>query len=548
MKKTNFYFSPVARLLALLCAVLLVFTGCTAGSAGLPVEETVASSEVETVSPSSVADYSFILPWYRTEGYNPYRTNNALTSQVGDLLFESLVVINPSFQLEYRIVQAVTVSELTVTLTVDTSYRYADGSFVTAADVAASLNAAKNSKLYGGRFAHMASAAATDEHTVTVILTQPDTLFAWLLDIPVMPAGQTDADQPLASGAYTYGETQDTLQPNPCSTEAAPFNLITLCEMTGADALANSLNIGAISLYSSEAEGLANGINSSRQANYYTNTLVFLGFNAVASRTVVVKDVDGVVISSTTTPTGSSPLLATAQGRTLINSLLDRSTLLEKVYYNRGHIATGYLNTLGPSGGYGTLSGEAQNGEAASTLEALGYRRGMDGYYYTAAENGTLQETEENRLQLRLVVYTGSSYKRYLAQLVASSLENVGIQVVVAECDSMETYLQKVSSADFDLYIGEIKLYNNMDLSAFFAEGGAASYGLALSEALTQTYTAWQAGQVSAAALEEALAAEMPWAPLLWRSGTLYFAKALEGFDPAVTTPFYGMENIRPAS
>ena len=48
-----------------------------------------------------------------------------------------------------------------------------------------------------------------------------------------------------------------------------------------------------------------------------------------------------------------------------------------------------------------------------------------------------------------------------------------------------------------------------------------------------------------AAQLENALAAEMPWAPLLWRSGTLYYAKALEGFTPSASAVFYGMEALR---
>lgn len=526
------------RAAVLALSLCLLLTGCAAAPDASSATEEPDSSAEAPAAAASLSDYAFTLPWYRGEGYNPYLTDNSLTVQLADLLFEKLVVIDPEARLEYRVVRAVTVEALTVTLTVDASYRYADGTAVSAQDVAACLQAARASKLYSGRFANVTDIRA-GEGTVTVTLTQPDALFAWLLDIPVMPAGQTALEKPLASGRYTYAADGDALVPNPLSTAAAPFDRITLCEMTGADALANSLNIGAISLYASEGEALANGINSSRQASYYTNTLVFLGFNSIAVRSWKTTDVDGVETWHSQ-ETGSSPLLAQVQGRQAINNLLDRSTLLEKVYYNRGHIADGYLNTVGPAAGHGSLHAEARPDEAAAALEALGYAKGLDGYYRTPGDGPDGQP-----VRLRLLVYTGSSYKRYLAQLIADALDHAGIQVETQECDTLEAYLQKIAALDFDLYIGEIKLYNDMDLSVFFAQTGAAAQGLSLSEALTGQYAAWRADNGQAAALEAALAAEMPWAPLLWRSGTLYYAKALDGFRPSVSSVFYDLGQLQ---
>ena len=320
----------------------------------------------------------------------------------------------------------------------------------------------------------------------------------------------------------------------------APFAHITLLEMTGADALANSLNIGTISLYSSEAEGRANGINSSRQESYFTNTLVFLGFNSIAWRSWKTLDETGAEIWHSE-PTGSAPLLADVRGRQAVESLLDRALLLEKVYYNQGHVALGYLNSVGPEGSYGILSAGSDSGRTAALLGQLGYKLEMDGFYHL--DDGS--PDEEDRLTLRLLVYTGSSYKRYLAQLIADSLTTAGIYVTVEECDSMENYRQKLTLLDFDMYIGEIKLYNNMDMSAFLQEGGAANGGLTLSDGLLESYALWRAGTADAAQLENALAAEMPWAPLLWRSGTLYYAKALEGFSPSASSVFYGMDSLR---
>ena len=532
----------ICRLLCLFAAIL-----CTAGLAGcsasvqetpadsVPISETPAQEQISVLN-----EYPLTLPWYRNEGFNPYLTANSLTLQLADLLFEKLVVIDPAGELKYRAVCAVSTQGTDVILTVDRSFRYADGSNITAGDVAASLEAACSSQLYKNRFAHVQRITVSDDTTVTVQLREPDHLFAWLLDIPLMPMGQTAESTPLASGRYTYSAARDALVPNPMCALAAPFDRIALWEMTGADALANSLNIGAISLYSSETEGLANRINSSRQAGYYTNTLVFLGFNSIAYRSWKYLDETGAELWHTEA-TGSSPLLADARGRQAVEHLLDVPLLLEKVYYNQGHTATGFLNTVGPEGGSGTLSATAKPEQTAALLEQLGYVRQLDGYYYKYDP----ENDEPARLELRLLVYSGSSYKRYLAQLIADALDTAGIYVSVIECDSMENYRQKLSLLDFDMYIGEIKLYNNMDMSAFLQENGAANAGITVSDALVQTYAAWRAGEVPAAALEQALAAEMPWAPLLWRSGTLYYAKALEGFTPSASSVFYGMEQLR---
>ncbi len=537
---------PFGRCLALLLAVLVCIVplcGCAplppedqSPAESAPVQQLPAEDEAV---PATLAAYPLTLPWYRNEGYNPYLTNNALTLQLADLLFEKLTVLAPDGALEYRVVQAVRTEDTVVTLYIAGGYCFADGTAVTAQDVAASLEAARKSQLYRDRFAHVGSITAT-EGTVTVRLRAPDHLFAWLLDIPVMPAGQTASSTPQTSGRYTYAQDGEALIPNPLHTGDAPFDRIALLEMTGADALANSLNIGAISLYSSEAEGRANGINSSRQESYFTNTMVFLGFNSIAWRHWKTLDETGAEIWHSE-PTGSSPLLADARGRQAVESLLDRALLLEKVYYNQGHAALGYLNAVGPEGGHGMLTAEADAARADSLLNQLGYKLEMDGFYHL--DDGSPDEAD--RLELRLLVYSGSSYKRYLAQLIADSFIAAGINVTLEECDSLENYRQKLTLLDFDMYIGEIKLYNNMDMSAFLQEGGAANGGLTLSDALLQSYAAWRAGTADAAQLEQQLTAEMPWAPLLWRSGTLYYAKALEGFTPSASSVFYGMEALR---
>ncbi len=524
-------------------------------------EEQPLPGEEEQIDrqPIELSQQEFILPWYRSEGYNPYMTNNSLTLQLSDLLFEKLVVIDPNGELEWRALTGYSIQGLSVTLKVNTSLCYTDGTHIGVQDVAAVLQAARVSSMYGARFSNVENVTVPEGSTDTVEITlyQPDVRFCWLLDIPVMPAEQVTAQKPMTSARYTYAKDADALVPDPLRAELAPFDRIELWEMTGKDALSGSMNIGAISLYATEDESCANGMGSSRQAGFYTNTLVFLGFNAhtTAMETKYLEDGTPTQVAVST---GVSPLVASATGRQIINSLLDRTQLLEKVYYNQGHVATGFFNTVGAAAGDGMFSASAQPEEVQQKLEQLGYTLGMDDMWYLPPEEkktdaGSAEDTQQKqdstensltKVNLRLVVYSGSSYKRYLAQMVADTLTSAGLQVELIECVSMENYLQKLNSKEFDMYIGEIKLYNNMDLGAFFKPDGAAAFCLQLPETLTQAYARWRAGSSTTSVMESLLTKEMPWAPLLWRSGMLYYSKKLTGFTPSESSVFYGMENI----
>ena len=54
--------------------------------------------------------------------------------------------------------------------------------------VAASLLAAKASTFYSGRLANMADTQAVGSDTVVLTLVQPDSLFGYLLDLPILKA------------------------------------------------------------------------------------------------------------------------------------------------------------------------------------------------------------------------------------------------------------------------------------------------------------------------------------------------------------------------
>jgi len=164
--------------------------------------------------------------------------------------------------------------------------------------------------------------------------------------------------------------------------------------------------------------------------------------------------------------------------------------------------------------------------------------------YTMDVQSGYWADGAGKRASLRLLVYTGSTYKKYAASLIQQQLASQGIEVQILETDDFDAYRQQITDGQFDLYIGEIKLYNNMDLSPFFS-GGAASAHLAQSETLSAAYGAFRANKSAAGDFEAVFAAEMPYIPLLWRSSTVVAARGISGLTSSLSDVFYSLDGLR---
>ena len=502
----------------LLCFTVL-FSGCAKTADSLPSSDAASS-------PAAAPQADFVLPYTESDGFNPYINNSNLTLMAADLLFDKLMVITPGMETEYGVLSSCRVSGLSVQLRVAPGARFADGSEISAADVAASLEAARQSEGYGPRFSNIQEIALEESGGVSVTLAEPDCLFAYLLDIPVLKASEALAQQPTASGRYTYGEDK-TFVKNPYHAGSVPYERILRYRLTGYDALIGNLSLGNISLYASELETETTGASSLRQNYYKMNNLLFIGVNGAHYPDEILKN----------TP---ADFLKRPAGRRAVSLLIDRQLLVEKVYYSRGYAATGLLNPAYPD----MLSlqtyilASAQLDEAHKEIESLGYSMKLDGYYYNE---------KDERLSLRLLYYGGSSHKRYLAELLQNQFDAAGIELILVESDDFEgDYRQKIASGDFDLYIGEVKLYNNMDMNSFFSESGALRGKLDITDGLSEKYAAFRLNASAAAELESAFAAEMPFVPLLWRSGAVYSSKQLPALTPSISDIFYGFDKLIP--
>ena len=497
------------KLLRFLSSVLsaVLLCGCTTA----PAVQTMTASASSAASVQAAAAGTLKIPC-TAAGFNPYITADTLARQNAGLLFEKLVEITPDLDLDYRLAQSIDNNGTAVVLQIRSGCYFADGTEITAADAAASLAAAMASEAYGARLANIASVTVAGS-AVCLTLQKPDSLFAYLLDVPVLKAGETAAVQPTASGRYTYGADGATLEKNPRAAfaDGGP-DTIQLVTISNADSLVSGLAMGTINYYAPADSGsTAAGINTV-ESSYKTNDLLFVGVNAAAS----------------------NPLCATPAGRCLLSALADRNDLAARCYASRAYAATGALNSFYPCvKGRQSILSSADTSSLDAVMTSLGYKMDSASGFYT---NG------RSHAHVSLLVCSASSSKRYAAAVLAQEWQSAGIEAEITEISTYAEYLQTIQSGQFELYIGETKLYNDIDLSPFWT--GSASAGVQPSEALTAAYAAFCANAGTAGEFETAFAAEMPYIPLLWCNGVIVTGRRVSGVSASASSAFYSLSSL----
>ena len=225
-------------------------------------------------------------------------------------------------------------------------------------------------------------------------------------------------------------------------------------EISDVQTLVSAFNAGFLSLAAADPTGTdALGYAGTYQSwEYPTSNMLYLGFQC-----------------------GKGPC-RTAEFRRLVSQAVDREGLVSRVL--SGHANPGALPVPASSALYDTqlartLDYDAQ--AAAQALDDLGYAMGEDGYRLSGRQT----------LRLKLVVNSDNPFKERLAQAMAESLGELGVEVQV-ESLAWEEYTKALSRGDFDLYLAECRLTGDLDPSPFLTGGSGLYYGGFYDQALSQ--------------------------------------------------------------
>ncbi len=448
------------RFICLLMAIYLVLL-CSCQSTGNLSSGTVDSS----TNSDNRTPKQFGLLYCNSDSINPYLAETSVNRQLSLLIFDPLVRLDNQFKPEYVLAKSIEKDEKKCTVKLENT-RFSDGSAITAEDVVYSYNLAKESDtVYASSLKSIASITAESSDTLIVTLKKNDPYFKNLLDFPIIKKGSdklTDENKialpPIGTGRYVPDFAAFKLYSNPSHVLGAPaITEINLINAPDNDVAKYNLESGNISIYSTD---LSDGVIPPMSGNLSTislNRLVYLGLNF------------------------NKGLFKSEEFRYALSASIDRKTLCDYSYYTYSTPATGIFNPVWEDAkGVQNISPTANTQIMVAYLESIGYN--------SKDEEGYFVNSKGKRIELSLVYYEGNSRRAEAARQVATQLRNVGISIVEKAMD-WKNYKSSLEHGWFDLYIAEVRLLGNMDITELVTPGGSLAYGIPVEVPDSETET-----------------------------------------------------------
>ena len=466
-----------------LCFALL-FSGCKSKEVTQEPTETteVTTESVQNTGPV-IKDGKISLPFNKTDGLNPYYAKSCENLYLCSLLYEPLFSTDSGYNAIPDLAQSIIVSGTTASVSIRTDADCRGSSQINAYDVVYSFNMAKASYAWSGNLTGVLSATAMNNNTIEFALSFCDQYIANKLTFPIVKSGTADSQPAIPTGSGDYYYIQNILK-SVQNTEKT----IELYAVDTNDSSENAFKIGKTDVYFNDLADC--NYTSVTGANYSVqlNNMVYLGLNS--ARGALTKNV-----------------------RSAIAAQINAEETAVSSY--QGH-ATAVKLPVNPESdmvkGLSQIDVKSNKALAETILDRCGFIN----YSGKAKTNGAYL------LSFTLIVNNDNRYRVAAAYNIADSLNACGFLINV-QALSFVDYNQRIASGNYDMYIGEIKLDNSMDISPFFGSG-AHGMGIDKTEKCVTDYYKFRAGEMTAEEYYEVFSEYYPFIPICFRKGNVVFS------------------------
>ena len=453
---------------------------------------------------------------------NPYKTISKLNAELAYLLFEPLFKVDNNFEPLPVIAKSASIKDKVCTVTLRDAV-FSDNTKVSADDVVYSYNLAKKSERFSPYFYEVESVSALDSVTVVFTLKQNDPYFTNLLTFPIIKTGSDNLKNednvelvPIGCGPFVFGSEGESLVPNETYfNKITSISKINLINAPDNESMTHYVEVGATDLYYTQT--VDNDIirMSGKKASVNLNNLVYIGINH------------------------NYQPLKSATLRYILSSAVSRSQIAEKAFYSNATPANGFFHPVwNEVSGFQTMQSSADLKISVENLGNIGYNiLNADGYY---------ENSSGKILELTLMVNKENTEKVAVAELIASQLKAAGIKIQINAVSSSQ-YYSNLKNGYFQLYLGEIKLLPNMDISPLVIKGKSAAYGMVdargneNTEESSESYITetsyvsvvkgFLSGENTSADVASALLASMPVIPLVYRNSIAFYSNRVESVE-----------------
>lgn len=472
------------RYIALLLVAVTVIT-CLSACKSKGGDDEIITTSVKATTAKVTDNTSFKISYTQSDSLNPFKAKTQNNQVLATLVFESLFDLDESYEPVANIATGYEYTDKTVLrVDINPQLSFSNGSKITAEDVAYSFEQAKDSPAYGGNLTSIKSAQASGT-SVYFYLKYPNPYAVNVLTFPISAQNTDKNGYPIGSGRYSYKEidSKTVLKANKIDNFDPYITTINLVNIAAADSIDNAINIGNISYAFRDLSTDTSKRLSCAKKAVNINNLVFIGVNSKYGIT------------------------SNAHIRQAISLAVDRTMLVESAYSAYASAAISPFNpSFAETKDISIFSKEADPAPAKQAIVQSGY--------------------SSDKLTLTLLVNNNEA-RLACATLLKSQLEAVGFKVIIYK-ESDKNYQYKIKHLDFDIYIGEVKLSDDMSLYPFFK--GNAKYGIDLKNmSCDNLYAKYLAGEEELGKFILAFNEEMPFIPILYKKGMICYTKAMNG-------------------
>ena len=468
------------KIVALILCLCLLFSSCSGNTGN---EETTSgesmSENQQNVGTENNNNENITLPYNRTDGLNPFFAKSHENLYICALLFQPLYTTDSTYIANTVIAESINVTEKTATVRLRQGVVCKNSTYINAEDVVYSFNMAKKSYAWSDNLNNVVSAQAVGMYTVEFTLNHKDIYVSGKLNFPVVKTGTADNETstPIGSGSYYYQDEKliNTLNKG---------KVIHLSPIGTRDSAENAMNIGVTDVFFNDMTECDYTATSSTKYDVQLNNMVYLGLNnSNGALNNHIRNAIAAKIDSEKIALSSYQGHATAVKLPLNpeSSIADEVTAIK---------TTGDINL------------------ANNIIDRCGYTR----YSGRAKTNGAYV------LSFTLIVNKENKFRVAAAYNIADSLNECGFLITVQTLPFSE-YMERISSGNYDMYLGEVKLDYTMDISQFFISGNPLNSGVDSDDIAATQYFKYRAGELTPVEYYEIFVEQYPFIPVVFRKG-----------------------------
>ncbi len=433
--------------LRLISLIMLCFalTACAGESNTAPNENMAKHSEnIQKAAAGGKITLSMRPP----ETLNPIKNRDNTVDRVLRLIYEPLFALDKDMNVQPNLAEKYEVDGNSVLVTLKDSVKWEDGNPVTSDDVIYTLGELEKAGLdtiYKSCTDNLTSYAKIDNRTVRLSYSKGLGSVGYSLCFPVIPkhyySGNAAEDmKPVGDGSYKlsgYTMVKELdLTASETGLNGKPY-ITDICVLimpdvkTETDALAAGVTDAAT--LDINSLGMLSGDFSENAKEFYTNQFEFAGFNL------------------------KNEMFSNVSVRQGLAHLIPSEDIIKNIYLNK---MTPSVTPINPQNPYVSKVGEniyETDGNLANTLVSAG-GKGFSSFNFS------------------ILVNNENSARVESAELISKAFNAVGMNTRV-EAVSFEEYEKKLKEGNFAMYLGGVRLKENLDISSLAMSSGNINYG-----------------------------------------------------------------------